>query len=95
MNKSDLVSALATHTNTSKVEAAAAVEALFNPTTGILATAIQGGDKVSIQGFGSFSAKATAARTAKNPKTGETIQVAAATKAKFSPGANLKATLNS
>jgi nucleoid DNA-binding protein len=52
------------------------------------------GDKVSWPGFGSFSTSKRQARTGRNPRTGEPVQIAASTAMKFSPSSTLKAALN-
>jgi DNA-binding protein HU-beta len=56
--------------------------------------ALKNGDKVNISGFGTFSVSHRKARTGRNPKTGETIQIAASRAAKFKAGKVLKETLS-
>ena len=86
MNKADLVNHVAASAGLSKRAAGDAVEAVLGGITGALA----GGDSVSLVGFGTFSVAARAARTARNPRTGDTIQVAASKAPKFKAGKALK-----
>jgi len=90
MNKSDLVDALAGRTNMSKADAARAVDAMFSPSGGIIADALKGGARVQITGFGTFEAKHRKARTGRNPRTGETIHIAATKTPAFRAGKGLK-----
>ena len=62
MNKSDLVDALASGAGMSKADASRAVDALFSPDGGIIASALKGGARVQITGFGTFEAKDRKAR---------------------------------
>ena len=73
MNKSDLVDAIADSAGLSKADAGRAVDSFVNTVTG----ALQGGDTVSLVGFGTFSVRDRAARTGRNPRTGESIDIAA------------------
>jgi len=86
MNKSELAAALATTTGLSHAKAYEAVNAILDTIT----SEVAGGGKVALQGFGTFSLKDRAARIAKNPKTGEIIQVAAKKVGKFSAGSAFK-----
>ncbi|OIO71308.1 MAG: integration host factor [Zetaproteobacteria bacterium CG_4_9_14_3_um_filter_53_7] len=86
MNKADLVNHVAASADLSKAAAGEAVEAVLSGITGALA----GGDSVSLVGFGTFSVAARAARTARNPRTGESIDVAASKAPKFKAGKALK-----
>jgi len=86
MNKADLVNHVAAEADLSKAAAGAAVDAVLSGITGALA----GGDGVSIVGFGNFSVAERAARTARNPRTGESIDVAASKAPKFKAGKALK-----
>ncbi len=90
MNKSDLVDALAGRTNMSKADAARAVDAMFSPSGGIIADALKSGARVQITGFGTFEAKHRKARTGRNPRTGETIHIAATKTPAFRAGKGLK-----
>ena len=94
MNKSELVDALADATGMTKADAARAVDALFSTEDGILAKALDRGDRVQITGFGTFEAKHRKARTGRNPRTGETIQIAASKTPSFRAGKGLKDAIN-
>jgi DNA-binding protein HU-beta len=89
MNKSDLVDALAAATDMSKADAGQAVDALFGA-GGVIAGALKRGDKVQVTGFGTFEAKHRKARTGRNPRTGETIRIAASKAPSFKAGKALK-----
>ena len=69
----------------------AAVEAVFEN----IRNAMKSGDTVSLVGFGSFSVSDRAARTGRNPRTGEEIQIAASRAPKFKAGKQLKDAVNS
>lgn len=86
MNKAELVAHVAQAGGMSRTTAADAVEAVLGGITSTLAA----GDSVSLVGFGTFSVADRAARTARNPRTGETINVAASKAPKFKPGKALK-----
>lgn len=86
MNKSDLVDAVAADAGLTKADAAKAVDALFDAITG----ALKAGDEVRLVGFGTFAVSERAARTGKNPRTGEAIQIAASKQPKFKAGKGLK-----
>ncbi|WP_341678142.1 HU family DNA-binding protein [Niveibacterium sp. SC-1] len=73
MNKSDLISKLAEAAGHSKKDTEAVVDAL----AGVVAQALAAGDDVTLPGIGKLAVKAKAARTGRNPKTGETMQIAA------------------
>ncbi len=90
MNKSDLVDALAGATGMTKADASRAVDALFSPSDGIIAQALRGDRRVQITGFGTFEAKHRKARMGRNPRTGETIQIAATKTPGFRAGKGLK-----
>lgn len=86
MNKAQLVEAVAAELETSKAAAAKAVEAVV----GSITQGIKLDDNVTIVGFGSFSKKHRAARTVRNPSTGEPMQVKAGTTVGFKPSQSLK-----
>ena len=90
MNKSDLVDALADATGMTKADAARAVDAMFSPDGGVIAKALKGGKRVQITGFGTFESKHRKARQGRNPRTGETIQIAATNTPAFRAGKGLK-----
>jgi len=90
MNKTQFVEAVAQKAGISKREAEAAVNAM----TAVVADTLKAGDKVQLIGFGTFEVKARAARSGRNPKTGETIQIAASKTPAFSAGKALKDAVN-
>ncbi len=85
MNKTDLINAIAAEAGLTKAAAAKALAA----TTNAIAGALKAGDKVAILGFGTFAPAARPARTVKNPRTGEVVNIPAKTVAKFKPGSEL------
>ena len=87
MNKTELVAAVAAKAGISKKDADAAVAAVFASVTDALAN----GDKVQLIGFGTFEVRARNAKTARNPRTGETMTVPATKVPAFKAGAALKA----
>ena len=74
----------------SKAAAGRAVDAVFDGITGSL----KGGDSVTLVGFGTFSVSDRAARSGRNPRTGETIQIKASKMPKFKAGKALKDAVN-
>jgi len=86
MNKSELISAVATKAGLTKKDAGAAVDAITETITETLAKK----DTVALIGFGTFSSSERAARDGINPSTGAKIKIAASTVAKFKVGAKLK-----
>ncbi len=86
MNKAELINHVAASADLSKTAATAAVEAVLGGVTG----ALKSGDSVSLVGFGTFSVAERAARTARNPRTGEAIQVGPSKAPKFKAGKGLK-----
>ncbi len=90
MNKSELVDALAEHTGFTKADSSRAVDALFGTDDGIIATELQDRNRVQITGFGTFEAKKRKARTGRNPRTGEEIQIPATITPSFRAGKGLK-----
>lgn len=86
MNKKELIDALAAKAELSKVAAGKAVDALIE----IITTTVAKNDTVALVGFGTFKAAKRAARTGKNPKTGEALKIAATTVPKFTAGAGFK-----
>ena len=89
MNKSELASEVAKKTKLSKAKAWETVSAILESIKGSL----KKGQKVSLIGFGSFLVRHRKARTGRNPKTGETIQIKARKVPAFSAGAGLKQAL--
>ena len=90
MNKSELVDAIAKDTGLTKKDSEAAVKAFVEA----LSKALSKGDDVQLVGFGTFSVGKRAARTGRNPKTGETIKIKASKSPKFKPGKALKDKVN-
>jgi len=90
MNKSELIDAIAADSGLSKADAGRALDAVTNSITG----ALKGGGSVSMVGFGTFSVKKRAARAGRNPRTGETIQIAASNNPSFKAGKALKDAVN-
>jgi DNA-binding protein HU-beta len=89
MNKGELVDAIAKQTDMSKSGAEAVVNAFVSTVT----VALKKGDKVTLTGFGTFSISKRGARKARNPRTGETIQVKASKVPRFKAGAGLKSSV--
>ena len=90
MNKAELVADVAERMSESKMKAEEAVNAVFDA----IAQALKRGDDVRLPAFGVFDVKETAARTARNPQTGQEVAVPAGRKARFKPGKALKDALN-
>jgi DNA-binding protein HU-beta len=86
MNKSDLINSIAGHSGLSKVDAGKALDAL----TTTIADTLKAGGSISLVGFGSFEIKERAARTGRNPQTGQEITIAAAKVPAFKAGKTLK-----
>ena len=70
------------------------VERIINTVFGEIGAALSRGDRVELRGFGAFSVKERQARIGRNPRTGETIKIAASNLAKFKAGKALKDALN-
>lgn len=87
MNKSELVEATAKAADISKAAAERALGAMIDA----VVKAVSKGDTVTLVGFGTFKSAKRAARTGKNPKTGEPLKIAATTVPKFTAGASFKA----
>ena len=90
MNKSELTDVIADEADISKASAARALDAALSAIQGSL----QGGEPVVLVGFGTFSVRERGARTGRNPRTGEEIEIAAAKLPAFKPGKALKDALN-
>ena len=86
MTKANIVDAVATKTGVTKKAAEAAVNAALDAVT----EALKAGDKVQVFGFGTFEVKERAARTGRNPRTGETLEIAASKNVGFSAAKALK-----
>ena len=91
MNKTDLINVVAQEVPAcSKKDVAAVVQATF----AAIEVALKEGDKVQLVGFGTFEVKAVAAHEARNPSTGEKVQVPASKKPAFSASKALKDAVN-
>lgn len=91
MTKQDLVNKVSEVTGTNKTETEKTVQAVLDT----IVDGVNRGEKVNIHGFGVFTVVDRAAKKARNPKTGETVDVPASRKPKFSPGKNFKMAVNS
>lgn len=90
MNKQDLINKMASEAGITKEQARSALQAFEHGVT----EALTNGDSVQMVGFGTFSPTQRSARTARNPKTGEAIQVPAKTAVKFKAGKGLAEAVN-
>jgi DNA-binding protein HU-beta len=90
MNKSQLIEKIALAADISKADAGRALDAFIEVTT----EELKQGSDVALVGFGTFSVSARAARTGRNPQTGEALQIAAAKVPKFKAGKGLKDAVN-
>ena len=90
MNKNDLVAAVAASTGLSKADSANAVDSVIDAIT----SSLQSGDEVRLVGFGTFSVAQRAASQGRNPRTGESISIAASRQPKFKAGKALKDSVN-
>ena len=90
MNKADLVAKVAEKSGVTKKDAEKAVAGIF----AAVQEALVAGDKVQVLGFGTFEVKERAARTGRNPQTGEELQIAASKNPSFKPGKALKEAVN-
>lgn len=86
MNKAELVDRVSSAANISKKESSEVVDALFES----IQEALAQGEKVQIVGFGTFEVRQRAARTGRNPQTGEPMDIAARQVPVFKPGKSLK-----
>jgi DNA-binding protein HU-beta len=90
MNKAELIDKVAVAAELNKASATRAVEALLDS----IASSLRNGDQVTLSGFGTFSVTARAARSGRNPRTGETINIPASKNPKFKAGKGLKDAVN-
>ena len=90
MNKTELVAAMAEKTELSKKDAEKALKAF----TDVVAEELKNGEKVQLVGFGTFEVAEREAREGRNPRTGETMTIAASKSPKFKAGKALKDSLN-
>jgi len=94
MNKSELIVAVAAKTGLPRVTAAKAVNAIFSTSDGVIAEALAAGDRVQVTGFGAFECRHRGARMGRNPRTGESIPIAASKSPAFRPGRGLRGAIN-
>lgn len=90
MNKTELISSIATEAGLSKVDAKKALDAVVKS----VSDALVAGDRISLVGFGTFSVAQRAARPGFNPATKAPINIAAKKVPKFKAGAELTAAVN-
>lgn len=90
MNKAELIEAIATAAKLSKAEAGRALDA----TVDSIAKSLKKGDKVSLNGFGTFSVAERSARTGRNPVNGTTVHIGMKKIAKFKAGTELTRRVN-
>lgn len=90
MNKVELVAAMAEKGELSKKDAEKALKAF----TDVISAELKEGNKIQLVGFGTFEVVSRAERTGKNPKTGETMKIAASKAPKFKAGKALKDMVN-
>ncbi len=90
MNKTELIDAVAEAADLPKAESSRAVDAVVAAIT----KALKDGDAVTLVGFGTFQVRDRAARTGRNPKTGDTIKIAASKNPSFKAGKALKDAVN-
>ena len=86
MNKTELIAAIAEKAELTKKDSDAAVNAIFET----ISTALAGGDKVQLAGFGTFEVRERPARTGRNPQTKEEIEIPASRTAAFKADKALK-----
>ena len=86
MNKAEFVGSIAEASGLTKADAERAVEAMFDT----IKNALKSGDSVSLVGFGTFVVRSRAARTGRNPRTGDEIKIAASKVPAFKAGKALK-----
>ena len=91
MNRKELVDELASKTGCSKADAERGLSAMLD----IISDTLKTGESLSLVGFGTFEVRSRAARTGRNPKTGEVLKIKASKVPAFKPGATLKAAVNS
>jgi integration host factor alpha subunit len=90
MTKAELIEALSNKLPLNKSDAERAINIVLDD----IIDALRKGERVNISGFGTFAVSVRQARTGRNPKTGEAIQISASRSAKFKPGKQLKDSLN-
>jgi len=91
MNKTELIEFISTKADLSKADAGRALDAFIDAVT----TTLKDKDSMTLVGFGTFTVTERAARTGRNPRTGETIEIKEATVPRFRPGKALRDAVNS
>ena len=90
MNKNELVEAIALSTEITKTD----VDKVVTSLTEVITDELEKGDSVSLKGFGTFEVRSRSERTGRNPRTGETVEIAASATPKFKAGKALKNAVN-
>lgn len=90
MNKAELIDAVAGSANLTRVDAGRAVDAVVD----VIAGALKGDDEVMLVGFGTFTVRKRAARSGRNPRTGDIISIPASNLPAFKPGKALRDAVN-
>lgn len=92
MNKTEMAMKLAKKAGVSQAKAADILDAVFasQPGKGLIATALDAGEKVTIPGFGTFSTRQRGQRQGRNPATGQTITIPKKNYVHFKPGKTLR-----
>lgn len=90
MTKQEFIEAIAAKSGLTKADSSRAVEAFIETVT----CTLKKGDKVTLTGFGVFSVSKRAARSGRNPRTGEVVKIAASNSVKFKTGSKLKEAIN-
>ena len=90
MNKTELVEAIASSTEMTKTD----VDKVVTSFVEVVTEALANGDKISLKGFGNFEVRTRGARTGRNPRTGETMEIAASNAPAFKASSALKKAVN-
>lgn len=90
MNRTEMIDAIAEKTGASKAQTASIINAFQS----VITEALAGGDSVAMVGFGTFEVRERSARTGRNPRTGEPIDIAASKAPAFKAGKALKEAVN-
>ena len=90
MNKNELIASMSSEAGLTKADAGKALDAFISSIT----QALKAGDEVRLVGFGTFAVSKRAATTGRNPRTGETIKIAARNQPKFKAGKSLQDAIN-
>ena len=90
MNKQDLITKISSSTKTSKSQASTLVDSLID----VITKELKKGGEVRLTGFGTFKTSKRKATTGRNPRTGQTIKIAAKTSPKFQAGKSLRDAVN-